>query len=134
MGLPIIGLVGSVIEKVFGVVDKAVPDKDMREKLKAEIQTQLMLYDLKELESKSAIIIAEAQGDSWLQRSWRPILMLTFGALIVARWMGWVAPNLSEAEYTALWDIIQLGLGGYVIGRSAEKIAPAVADAMKRKS
>ena len=58
--------------------------------------------------------------------------MLTFVALIVARWFGWAAPNLSEAEYLKLWDIVQLGLGGYVIGRSAEKIAPAIADAVKR--
>ena len=28
--------------------------------------------------------------------------------------------------------IVQLGLGGYVIGRSAEKIVPAVASALKK--
>ena len=57
--------------------------------------------------------------------------MLTFGGLIVARWMGYSAPNISEAEVLKLWDIVELGLGGYVIGRSAEKIVPAVATAMK---
>jgi hypothetical protein len=46
--------------------------------------------------------------------------------------MGWVAPNLSEAEYLKLWSIIEFGLGGYVVGRSVEKIAPSIASAMKR--
>jgi len=46
--------------------------------------------------------------------------------LIVARWLGWSAPNLGEAEVLKLWDIVEIGLGGYVIGRSAEKILPTV--------
>jgi hypothetical protein len=57
--------------------------------------------------------------------------MLTFAALIVARWFGWAAPNLSEAEYLKLWSIVEFGLGGYVVGRSVEKIAGPVADALK---
>jgi hypothetical protein len=54
--------------------------------------------------------------------------MLVFVALIVARWFGLAAPNLQEAEYLKLWDIVQLGLGGYVIGRSVEKIMPQIGD------
>jgi hypothetical protein len=56
--------------------------------------------------------------------------MLTFGGLIVARWLGWSAPGISEAEVLKLWDIVQLGLGGYVIGRSIEKVAPQIAAAV----
>ena len=59
--------------------------------------------------------------------------MLTFVALIVARWLGWSAPGLAEAEALKLWDIVEIGLGGYVIGRSAEKILPALVDS-RRKS
>ena len=73
------------------------------------------------------IIKAEAQSEHWLAACWRPILMLTFGALIVARWLGWSAPGISEAEVLKLWDIVQLGLGGYVIGRSIEMVAPQIA-------
>ena len=58
--------------------------------------------------------------------------MLVFVGLIVARWFGWAAPGLSEAEYLKLWSIVEFGLGGYVIGRSVEKIAPSIASAMKR--
>ena len=76
------------------------------------------------------IIKAEAQSEHLLAACWRPILMLTFGGLIVARWLGWSAPGISEAEVLKLWDIVQLGLGGYVIGRSIEKVAPQIAAAV----
>jgi len=59
--------------------------------------------------------------------------MLIFVGLITARWFGWAAPNLQEAEYLKLWDIVQLGLGGYVVGRSFEKIVPSIADVIKNK-
>lgn len=58
--------------------------------------------------------------------------MLVFVALIVACWLGWSAPNLSETEALKLWDIVEIGLGGYVIGRSAEKVLPGLVESMKR--
>ena len=30
------------------------------------------------------------------------------------------------------WTLLQIGLGGYVVGRSVEKIAPKVTDAMRK--
>ena len=84
-----------------------------------------------EIEKAAAGIIAdEAKSEHWLAASWRPLVMLTFTALIVARWLGYSAPGISEAEVLKLWDIVQLGLGGYVIGRSAEKIVPQLAQAV----
>ena len=88
--------------------------------------------ELSEFMAAADIVKTEAQSESWLAKSWRPILMLTFGALIVARWFGLAAPNLSEEEYLKLWSIVELGLGGYVIGRSAEKIVPSMAALLKK--
>lgn len=87
-----------------------------------------------EIERAAAEVVkAEAQGQSWLQRTWRPITMLVFVGLIVARWLGWSAPNLGDAEVLKLWSIVEIGLGGYVIGRSAEKILPGLLDSVKRR-
>jgi len=72
-------------------------------------------------------------GEHWLAATWRPIVMLTFAGLIVARWMGWSAPGIGEAEVLKLWSIVELGLGGYVIGRTAEKIAPTLASMLGRR-
>jgi len=30
------------------------------------------------------------------------------------------------------WTLLQIGLGGYVVGRSAEKIAPKIAESLKK--
>jgi hypothetical protein len=65
-----------------------------------------------------------------LARTWRPLTMLVFVALIVARWLGFVRPDISEAEVLAMWSVVQYAMGGYVVGRSLEKIAPVVASAI----
>jgi len=107
------------------ILDKLWPDAGEAERQKVQIV-------LATFAAQADIVRAEAASEHWLAACWRPILMLTFGGLIVARWFGWAAPDLSQAEYLKLWDIVQLGLGGYVIGRSVEKVAPSIADALKR--
>lgn len=126
-------ILNGVISKVAGNLFPDPADELRRQ----EMEKQFTLGVLKEagaIELAAADIVkTEAASAHWLAANWRPVLMLTFGALIVARWFGWAAPNLSEAEYLALWNIVELGLGGYVIGRSAEKIAPMIAGALKSK-
>ncbi len=126
-----------VLAPILGdVVKSAFPnpeDELKRLALQQQLQAQLLANAAAIEQAAAANVQAEIRGESWLQRNWRPILMLVFGGLIVARWLGWAAPNLTESEYLKLWDIVQLGLGGYVIGRSVEKIAPDVAAALVKK-
>jgi len=107
------------------ILDKIWPDAGEMERSK--VQMALAIYA-----GQAEIVKAEAQSDHWLAACWRPILMLTFGGLIVARWLGFSAPNITEAEVLKLWDIVQLGLGGYVIGRSIEKVVPSIAEVLKK--
>lgn len=113
------------------LIDRLWPDPTQRDQARLAMLELAQKGDLVEFTGRADIVKTEAASENWLASSWRPILMLTFGALIVARWFGWAAPNLSEAEYLKLWSIVELGLGGYVIGRSAEKIVPAAAAALK---
>jgi hypothetical protein len=69
-------------------------------------------------EAAAEVVKAEAPGQGWLQRTWRPITMLTFVALIVGRWLGWSAPSLPGADALRLSGIAKVGIRGYVIGRS----------------
>ncbi len=128
----ILGILGKV---AGGVADRIFPDPEQELK-RIELQQALqaaVLERTSEIERAAAEVVkAEAQGQSWLQRTWRPITMLVFVALIVARWLGWSAPNLGEAEVLKLWDIVEIGLGGYVIGRSAEKILPGVVNSLQK--
>ena len=127
--LPILGSIGAQVAKSL------FPDP-ADELKRSEAEKSFALETMKQaqaIEQAAADIVkAEASSGNWLASSWRPITMLIFVALIVARWFGWAAPNLAEEEYIKLWSIVELGLGGYIIGRSAEKIVPTVAAAMRR--
>ena len=113
------------------LIDRLWPDPAQRDQAKLAMLELAQKGELAEFTGRAEIVKTEAASSHWLAANWRPILMLTFGALIVARWFGWAAPQLSEAEYLKLWSIVEFGLGGYVVGRSAEKIIPAAAAAMK---
>lgn len=114
------------------VVGNLFPDPAEKAKAEAEVMRQLLAAQSEIEQAASKIIQTEAASTHWLAANWRPLTMLVFVALIVARWFGWAAPNLSEAEYIKLWSIVEFGLGGYVVGRSVEKIAPSIAQAIKR--
>lgn len=126
-----------LLTSIGGQVAKSLfPDPEQQQK-REEAQNLFMAEIMKQAQAMELaaadIVKAEAQSQNWLASSWRPITMLTFLALIVARWMGYTAPGISEEEVLKLWDIIQLGLGGYVIGRSVEKVVPSVAEALKKR-
>lgn len=115
------------------IIDKIFPDKQAADAAKLRLFEMQQNGELQQFVERTSIIKTEAASEHWLAACWRPITMLTFTALIVARWMGWAAPELAEAEYLKLWDIVELGLGGYVVGRSAEKILPTVSRAIGGK-
>lgn len=117
--------VSKTIDSVTGLINKVVT---------TDSEKTLLKNELTELVNKSLIRVIELQADvlktemsgNWLQRSWRPILMLTFGALLVIRWTGLSSYQIAPELELELMNIIKIGLGGYVIGRSVEKTAETV--------
>ena len=122
--------------RIFGlispIIDKVLPDRAEAARLKAEISAAL-LSGSKELElAKADIITAEANAESWLTRSWRPIAMLNFLLLLNLYWFG-VAPDyvVNDKELTKqLFTMLTIGIGGYGVGRSFEKVAGKVTGLM----
>ena len=117
----ILGAVAPMVKTLFSTIDKTIDNKAEAEKIKQNIQQQLLSGQLKELEAQASIITAEAKG-GWLQRNWSPMLMLTFAGLVVAHWFGFTAPNIPESVQNSLLNIVLVGMGGYIVGRSGEKI------------
>ena len=114
---------GSVIKDLLGGLDKLFTSKE--EKIKAEsIIKQILIEKQLELQQmQTDVIIAEAKGN-WLQRSWRPILMLSFGFIVI--YVKFIAPVFGltiPALEIEFWELLKIGIGGYVVGRSAEKIS-----------
>jgi|TARA_R110002110_G_scaffold160681_1_gene359136 hypothetical protein len=114
---------GGLVTEVGKVIDNLFTSDEERLNAKNEVFKVLQEQKLKLQQLQTEIILAEANGN-WLQRSWRPILMLSFGFIVI--YVKFIAPLFSlpipplEDEF---WDLLQLGIGGYVVGRSVEKVA-----------
>jgi len=108
-------------------IDKFIADKDLKETLKADFAMAAMNGDLKEFETiinaQAGIIMAEASG-TWLQSSWRPLTMIWFSVLLGMYWFGFAPEYLVENPSTVdqLFDLLKIGIGGYIVGRSGEKM------------
>ncbi len=122
-----------ILQPLFGIIDKAVPDKDLAVKLKSDIQMAVIQIQEKTLESQKEVIIAEAQGESPLQRNWRPIFMVLLMGTIILSLVGGIfgfgdrIASGWDAINDNAWLLMQIGLGGYIGGRTVEKTAKTVA-------
>jgi hypothetical protein len=124
MAVNVFSFISNIFEPAAKLVDDVHTSEEEKLNLRnvfAAIQdkmhSKLIEYENKLLEAKRSIITAEANGQSWIQRSWRPITMLTFLVLVVFDSLDWLPNRLSHDA----WTLLQIGLGGYVAGRSAEK-------------
>lgn len=119
-------ITGDIIKSVGGVIDDLFTSDEERIKAKNKVFEILKEKELELRKMQTEVIVTEAKGN-WLQRSWRPILMLGFGFIVMYNKFFAPAFGLPNAELeNEFWNLLQLGVGGYVIGRSAEKIAKDV--------
>jgi len=95
--------------------------------MKYDLVEKAMEAELRILESRTQIITAEAKGESWLQRSWRPVTALTFLVLIVLHHLGFLQIEITDQ----MWDLLQIMIGGYVVSRGIEKAVPAAVQAIR---
>lgn len=121
--LPLVTAVaGPLLKGLFDIVDQAVEDKDQAAQIKSVLQQKVLDGQMKEIEAAASIIVAEAKGDSWLQRNWRPLLMCLFGVIVANNYLVVPLFGTPSAEIPPdMWDLLKLGVGGYVLGRSVEK-------------
>lgn len=124
-----------LVKPVADLIDEVHTSEEERLQIKAKlfemqntVASQVMDYEARLLEAKTKAVTAEAQGASWLQRTWRPIAMLTFLVLVVADTFGLTEFRLASDA----WTLLQLGIGGYVVGRSAEKVIPKITEVMRK--
>jgi len=125
--------IGEAIAGVSNLVSKFVESPDKANELEAEIKKQLLSIEQEVVKAQSAVIVAEASSKSWMASSWRPICMLTFVAIIANNYIlfpyiqlfGGQAIELSIPDH--MWDLLKLGIGGYIAGRSGEKIVESYA-------
>tara|TARA_R110000822_G_scaffold68587_12_gene166915 strand:- start:401 stop:793 length:393 start_codon:yes stop_codon:yes gene_type:complete len=124
-------MLSALIAPITSIIDKLIPDPQA--KLEANLKLIALQQEggLKELESAMNVIVAESKSEHWIVAAWRPITMLTFVAIVANNYI--IYPYLSLFWHSApvlelppdLWELIKIGLGGYVVGRSLEKTVGA---------
>lgn len=143
MSNPITDVITGLAKPIVDLVDDLHTSEEEKLTLKQkmfELQVSLynkvLEYEGKLVDAQAKIIASEAEGESWLQRNWRPLTMVVFLALIVNKWtglsvvLGWPTVYIDGTIEQRLWDCVTIGLGGYIAGRSLEKIAPSIASAI----
>jgi hypothetical protein len=109
------------------LIERFFPDPEQANAAKLELLRLQQTGELTEMVEAAGIIKAEAQSEHWLTANWRPLTMLTFVVIIANNYIIYPYLSLFFAEAPVLeippdmWDLLKLGLGGYVVGRSAEK-------------
>ena len=83
------------------------------------------------IKAQADVIKTETSSSSWITSNWRPLTMLIFVGIIVLHSLK--IRELSPEFAADFMELVKWGLGGYVVGRSAEKVAPAVAKAVSNK-
>jgi len=120
----------TLLAPIFGdVLKKVIPDADKAKEAEREIRLSLLEHTDSLEKAKASIIQAEATSGSWLTATWRPLLMMVITAIVACNYLFFPIINLAMPYSVStldlpreLWDLLTVGVGGYIVGRSGEKI------------
>jgi len=120
---------GQAVDKVLG---RFFEDKDQAAQAAQELRLAMLAHEKTANELARDVVVAEAKSGHWITSAWRPIVMLMFAVMIANNYI--IAPYLDAILGTSVmfdmpdqaWSLLSIGLGGYVLGRSGEKIAREV--------
>lgn len=117
-----------LIAPLTTLIERLFPDKEKQNEAKAEMMKLMSDAAAKEMESKSKVIVAEAQGESSAQRNWRPHLMYVFMFILIFNYIITPLTNMFGVVVPALplppemWTLLTVGVGGYIGSRGFEKV------------
>lgn len=123
---------GKVLEDAGKVIDGLSTSNEEKSAAKNEL-SRIVLDSLNRLnDAQRDVLVAEIQGNK-LQRTWRPVVMLTFAFIVAFHYFFYPIARAFNPELPDLpplldkfWTLLEIGIGGYVIGRSVEKTAVTV--------
>ncbi len=112
---------------IFTSIREAITGEKIQDPTK--VLQLLNTLQTKFLEVQGKIISTEAASEHWVVAAWRPITMLVFVFIIANNYI--LVPYMTAFGGTVvpldldqnMWDLLKIGLGGYIVGRSAEKAA-----------
>ena len=129
------GPIKGLVDSIGGIIDDVSTSDEERLEAKAKLQAlatqaeaQILSHAETLFQSQRDVLVAEATGESWLQRSWRPITMLVFVFIILNNYV--IVPYVSAFGGTVpaleipngMWALLNVGIGGYIASRGIEKV------------
>ncbi len=125
----------SFITSIFAPASKLIDDvhlskeeklqlKNELERIQGEVVSNAIELQKSEDNNRAKVMVAEANSEGWLTRSWRPICMLTILALVLADYFG----MSHKAVPDELFEVFKVGLVGIGGGRSVEKVTKYIMD------
>ena len=116
-----------LIEAGLRIIDKIIPDPEAKAEATRKLLEIQQAGALAEVEAAMNVVVAEAKSEHALTSQWRPITMLVFTAIVANNYI--IAPYLAAIFGWSvtlempdqLWNLLSIGIGGYVVGRSSEK-------------
>lgn len=124
-------LIGKIVDLIKSYGERKVAESVLRK----DVEKAILSTFSEVTKSQADVIMAEASGESWLQRNWRPIVAVSFAfivlfyGLITPIAVGWFgAPPVRVGDELLRWimDAVVICLGGYIGGRSLEKIVTTI--------
>jgi len=115
---PLLGLVGQGVQGFVGV------KQGQMEVINNAMQ---VLSDVNKSDDARAvaaaqIISAESRSESWLTRTWRPIVVLSFTGVLFGYFFGYVpSANVTPEIVNRIFDLVEYSVLGYMGMRSADK-------------
>jgi len=111
--LSLLALLGRIFDPLAALLDEAATSASAREAarvklaaVKADAFSAALAFEEDRLATAARLVTAEAGGQSWLQRNWRPLTMLCFLFLVMADSFGLLAFRLSAEA----WGCYKLAL------------------------
>jgi len=96
-------------KEILNIIDEKIQDEELKKDLKKDLVKHLLALELVE--------------HSWLQKNWRPLVMISFAGMIVYNYVFSSIFGFTPMEIpNEVFQVIKIGLGFYVTGRTVEKI------------
>lgn len=124
-------LTGGLVDKIVTGLDNWQKNKLSRDQIAKELEVLLSDHAAEIAKTQASIVTAEIQGESWLQRNWRPITALLFVFVVFwfawlqpasVAWLGWQPLRTGDTLLIEVLGIVKICLGGYIGGRTIEKV------------
>ena len=120
-------LIGKLLDAFSGWQQRKLSRDEMAKELEA-----LLAHEANELAKTQAdVVMAEAKGEDWLQRNWRPVTSLLFVFIVfrfgwlqpaTVAWFNWPPLRVGDTLLIEILGLVKLCLGGYIGGRTLEKV------------